>query len=61
MLLRLYDPQEGKIIYNKELYQDLKPESIRKNRAVFQDFQVYSFSISENILLRKSKNKEDEN
>ncbi len=61
MLLRLYDPQEGKIIYNKELYQDLKPESIRKKiGAVFQDFQVYSFSISENILLRKSKNKEDE-
>lgn len=61
MLLRLYDPQEGEIVYNNENYRDLKPDSIRKKiGAVFQDFQVYSFSITENILLRKSKSEEDE-
>lgn len=61
MLLRLYDPQSGEIYYNDDPYTELKPESIRKKiGAVFQDFQVYSFSISENILLRKCKSKEDE-
>lgn len=61
MLLRLYDPQKGEIYYNDEPYLNLKPESIRKKiGAVFQDFQVYSFSVSENILLRKPQGKEDE-
>lgn len=61
MLLRLYDPQSGDIYFNDESYTNLKPDSIRKKiGAVFQDFQVYSFSITENILLRKCKTKKDE-
>lgn len=61
LLLRLYDLKEGSICYNGDNYQEIIPESIRKQiGAVFQDFEVYAFSVGENVLLRKLKTKEDE-
>ena len=60
LLLRLYDTCEGSISYNGENYKDIIPSSLRKRiGAVFQDFDIYSFTIGENVLLRKVKTKED--
>lgn len=61
LLLRLYDPSVGSVYFNETNYQDIYPTSIRKRiGAVFQDFQVYSFTIAENVLLREPKTEEDE-
>lgn len=61
LLLRLYDPNEGAIFYNDVNYLDYKPFKLReKIGAAFQEFEVYAFSIAENILLRKVENKADE-
>lgn len=61
LLLRLYDPNEGRITYNGEDYVNLKPGSIRQYiGAVFQDFQVYAVSFAENVLLRKVISSDDE-
>lgn len=61
LLLRLYDVNQGKIIYNGVNYQDLKPYKLRERvGAAFQEFEVYAFSIAENVLLRKVENEDDE-
>lgn len=61
LLLRLYDSNEGAIFYNDVNYLDYKPFKLReKIGAAFQEFEVYAFSIAENILLRKVENKADE-
>ena len=53
LMLRLYDPTDGKITLGGE---DIRDYSVREYReafsAVFQDFHVFSLSVSENILLR---------
>lgn len=53
LMLRLYDPTEGKITLGEE---DIRNYSVKEYReefsAVFQDFHVFSLSVSENILLR---------
>lgn len=60
LLLRLYDPTEGEIVWNGEKYLNIIPRSIRNNiGTIFQNFQLYSFTIAENILLRKAKTEED--
>lgn len=61
LLLRLYDVGSGKIMYNGTPYTDITPESLRKYvGAVFQQPEVYSVSVAENVLLRKCVSKEDE-
>lgn len=61
LLLRLYDPQNGAVLYNGIDYRDLYPMSIRgKIGAVFQEFEAYAFSVAENVLLRKVINNHDE-
>ena len=53
LLLRLYDPTDGRITMGGE---DIRDYSVKEYReafsAVFQDFHVFSLSVSENILLR---------
>ena len=61
LLLRLYDVNSGEILYNGMPYTDITPLSLReKVGAVFQQPEVYSVSVAENVLLRKCKTKEDE-
>ncbi len=54
LLLRLYDPTEGKITINGE---DIKDVTLKSHRdrfaAVFQDFQLFSCSVGENVALDK--------
>lgn len=61
LLLRLYDVNKGKIFINDTLYNEIDPKSLRKMvGAVFQNSEIYSVTIAENILLRKMETKEDE-
>ena len=54
LLLRLYEPQQGKIKYNGV---DIKELNIKEYRSlfgvVFQDHNKFAFSIAENVLLRE--------
>ena len=61
LLLRLYDTSSGTIEIDGDRYQDLEASSIRNViGAVFQNNEVYSVSVAENVLLRKMETKEDE-
>lgn len=61
LLLRLYDVNKGDIKVNDINYKELDPKSLRlKVGAVFQNSEIYSVSVAENILLRKMETKEDE-
>lgn len=52
LLLRLYDVSEGKILIDGEDIRDFTVKSHRDRfAAVFQDFQLFSCSISENVAL----------
>ena len=61
LLLRLYDPSNGEIKIDNNSYFDTDTKSLRKHvGAVFQNNEVYSVSVAENILLRRVETKEDE-
>jgi ATP-binding cassette, subfamily B, bacterial len=50
LLLRLYEPTEGEILYGGVNVKDMEPEDLRSRfGAVFQDFVRYQFSVAENI------------
>ncbi|MBK7861378.1 MAG: ABC transporter ATP-binding protein [Archangiaceae bacterium] len=50
LLLRLYDPTEGRITYGGVDLRELEPAELRSRfGAVFQDFVRYQFPVSENI------------
>ena len=50
LLLRLYDPTEGRITYGGVDLRDLDPHDLRSRiGAVFQDFVRYQFTAAENI------------
>ena len=60
LLLRLYDVNNGSILYNNTNYKDINVDSLRKEvGAVFQNVEVYAVTIAENILLRTPITKED--
>jgi ATP-binding cassette subfamily B protein len=50
LLLRLYEPTEGSILYGGVDLRDMDVEDLRSRfGAVFQDFVRYQFSVAENI------------
>ena len=60
LLLRLYDPKDGYIQFNDYNYKDVDPKFLRRKvGAVFQNSEVYSVTIAENVLLRKVRNEKD--
>lgn len=61
LLLRLYDVNKGSIKVNGLDYKNIDPKDLRnKVGAVFQNSEIYSVTVAENILLRKMETKEDE-
>lgn len=60
LLMRFYDPEEGEIFLNGK---NIKEYELQKYRALFatafQDYQIFSLSVMENVLMRKGT-KEDE-
>jgi len=50
LLLRLYDPTEGRVLYGGVDIRDMDPRDLRSRiSAVFQDFVRYQFTAAENI------------
>lgn len=61
LLLRFYNPETGTILLNGKDIKEYNEASVRAQYSiVYQDFQIYALSIAENVLMRKVKNKEDE-
>lgn len=60
LLMRFYDPEKGEIFLNG---RNIKEYELQKYRALFatafQDYQIFSLSVMENVLMRKGT-KEDE-
>ena len=60
LLLRLYDPTEGRITYGGVDLRDLDPRDLRgRIGAVFQDFVRYQFTAAENIGLGNPEHVDD--
>lgn len=58
LISRLYQPSEGQILLNGKDISDYNISSYRHTVSiVFQDFQMFAFSIAENILLRRVEDK----
>lgn len=61
LIARLYDPTEGKINLNDLEYRNYGINSLRNNIGIiFQDYQTFSLSIAENILMRPIENYDDD-
>lgn len=57
LLCRLYEPIEGVILYNNIDISTINYDQYRKLLAVvFQDYQLFAFSIGDNILLNQPEN-----
>lgn len=60
LLLSFYDPKGGVIEMNNLNYLDLDVTEIRNLYSIiFQDYNIYSVTLAENILMRRIKNDED--
>lgn len=52
LLMRLYDPSEGEIIYHNQNISKYLPSDYRRRfGVVFQDFQLYAAKLSENVIM----------
>lgn len=61
LLLHFYNPSSGSIKYNGIDLNEYNEKELRKKFSiVFQDFQIYAVSIAENVLMRRLKDKDDE-
>lgn len=50
LVMRLYDPDEGEILYNGRNVKEYTLESIRQRMAaVFQDYRIFACSVGENV------------
>lgn len=60
LLMRLYDTSEGQIQY---FGRNIRELNLREYRGLygtaFQDYQVFSMTVAENVLMRKPENHED--
>ena len=51
LLMRLYDPTEGEVLYNGRNIREYKLDGYRDHiGAVFQDYKTFAASIAENVL-----------
>lgn len=61
LLMRFYDPDEGEILLNG---RNIKEFELRKYRELFatafQDHQIFSLSVMENVLMRKGSGGDEE-
>ena len=61
LLLRLYDPSEGRVTLNGEDIRSFTLDSYRDGfSTVFQDFKMFSLNVKENVLLRPAREGDDE-
>jgi ATP-binding cassette subfamily B protein len=51
LIMRLYDPTEGEILYNGRNIKEYDVEAYRKRiGAVFQDYKIFAATVAENVL-----------
>ncbi len=51
LIMRMYDPTEGEILYNGVDIKNYEPNAYRKNiGTVFQDYKIFAASIGENVM-----------
>ena len=51
LLMRLYDPTSGEILYNGHPACDYAPEAYREHiGAVFQDYKIFAATVAENVM-----------
>ena len=51
LLMRLYDPTEGEVLYNGRNLREYKIDGYRDHiGAVFQDYKIFAATIAENVL-----------
>lgn len=51
LIMRMYDPTEGEILYNGVNIKEYDPEVYRERiGTVFQDFKIFAASIAENVM-----------
>jgi ATP-binding cassette subfamily B protein len=51
LIMRLYDPTEGEILYNGVNIKNYEPNAYRRMiGTVFQDFKIFATSIAENVM-----------
>lgn len=51
LLMRLYDTDEGEILYNGKNAKEYAPENYREHiGAVFQDYKIFAATLAENVL-----------
>jgi len=61
LIMRLYDPTEGEILYNGVNIKNYDPESYRKIiGTVFQDFKIFATSLGENVMNGNFESKDEE-
>ena len=60
LMLRLYDPDEGEILYNGKNIKEYNLKAYRDIFATtFQDFQMFGMSVRENVLMGRHYDEED--
>ena len=53
LLMRLYDPAEGRILYHGRDIREFSPKEYRHRiGVVFQDYQLYAASLGENVVMQ---------
>ena len=61
LLLRFYDAQQGKILFDGIDVKELRPEELRNRIGVlFQDYATYELSIRENVVMGRPNGKPDD-
>lgn len=62
LLLRLYDPDAGKICYHGKNIKDFQVMAYRRSiGSVFQDFKIYAATLKENVLMDVEDGSREEN
>lgn len=61
LMIRLYDPTEGEILYNGVDIRELEYDQyIRLFSTVFQDYQLFSFTMEENVAFEQANTAHDQ-
>lgn len=62
LLMRLYDPTGGEILYNGKALSEYNIDSLRNRvAAVFQDYKIFAATIAENVIGGQMPEDENEN
>jgi len=61
LMLRLYDPQNGEILYNGINLNEFSIDELRKRTvSVFQDYRIFAGTIAENVVAGEADGKDKE-